>query len=162
MRRSCDVYRKSAPRHLHALRPRVVVHVDQLASVVARRVGGAQDSAPSRPRAMKPLFHLRCVLMLVLTVAGGCTDAAGGPLQGYVEGEFVFTVADEAANLGTRESGRQIRNKVRNLTQVEDERVAIDFSAWKWSHPHLPTSSLPSSPQSLVGTGSIADMCCAA
>ena len=49
-------------------------------------------------------------------------------LEHDVEGEFVFTVADEAANLGTRESGRQIRNKVRNLTQVEDERVAIDFS----------------------------------
>jgi len=75
------------------------MQVGQVASVVARRVEVAQDSAQSRPRAMKPFFPFRCVLMLVMTAAGGCTDAAGGPLQGYVEGEFVFVASPGAGEL---------------------------------------------------------------
>lgn len=42
--------------------------------------------------------------------------------------EFVFRVGEEAANLGTRESGRELRNKVLNLSQVEsEERIVLDF-----------------------------------
>jgi hypothetical protein len=47
----------------------------------------------------------------------------------YAEGrEVVVDVAREASNLGTREAGRDLRNKVLNSTQSEvDERIVLDF-----------------------------------
>jgi len=42
--------------------------------------------------------------------------------------EFRFDVGLEASNVGTREAGRELRNKVLNLSQSEaEERVVLDF-----------------------------------
>lgn len=42
--------------------------------------------------------------------------------------EYVFDVGTEASNLGTREAGRELRNRVLNLGQGdEDGRIVLDF-----------------------------------
>ena len=42
--------------------------------------------------------------------------------------EYVFDVGTEASNLGTREAGRELRNRVLNLGQGDQEgRIILDF-----------------------------------
>lgn len=49
-------------------------------------------------------------------------------LQPGTEEEYVFDIEAEASNLGTREAGRELRNRVLNLAQGDDEgRIALDF-----------------------------------
>jgi STAS-like domain of unknown function (DUF4325) len=50
--------------------------------------------------------------------------------QHWTGDEFVFHIAEEARDLGTREAGGQVRIKILNLVQAEpDERLVLDFSA---------------------------------
>ncbi len=63
----------------------------------------------------KALGHSLPMTMLELTRSSGT--------------ELVFDVREEASDLGTRDAGRRLCNKVQNLTQVQSgERVVLDFS----------------------------------
>jgi hypothetical protein len=43
--------------------------------------------------------------------------------------EFLFLVVEEAANVGTRSAGRELRNRIKNLRQSQsDGRIVLDFS----------------------------------
>lgn len=48
---------------------------------------------------MKPSFHFRCVVLVLMAAASGCTKGTDGALQGYVEGEFVFVASPGAGEL---------------------------------------------------------------
>jgi hypothetical protein len=51
-------------------------------------------------------------------------------LQHDTGDEFVFDIATEAVDLGTRLSGADIRRKILNLAQAEpDDRIVLDFSS---------------------------------